>query len=844
MLFQPTNITPSSFAGVGGDLIDAADGMTITWQVNGTSAMTGYEIVIYQNDAASTQLYTTGVVTISPFYGVDGMGNAQFYSVTISASDLSTAGIVNGSGDGYKYKITQYWSSTDYIEQSAENFFVAQAAPTCSINTMYLYTPSDPITATWSQTDGVGLDWVRWVVTELNDSTVLIDTGNIHTQVMQLDYNGWVNGASYSVTLSYQLQNGYSGTTNEIIYAQWTNVTQRGSASAYLGTNCSEIVVRYPVPSYGELQNPGAASASITDGKLVNPSGSTLTWNIETLVTNRAGSGGLAWSGTPSEAATLSIYSAFTAPTLWETLDVTFNPSGTVEWNVGTESGAYATGEIFTGKTVTFLAGNNTWYIAVKRDADERITYISDWEQGNIRESNGTNNDTAVTRCRTNGAYNFDGASSVTITVPSGYKLGGREYSGTPWSQDNYVGVAFAFMEGSVTLTPVEGHYYRFTIAYVGDGTITPSDIPTNSCVIVEVIGGTGGVNKYSFDAPITLSLLNGLDSSTISLSGAQTCNFFGLTNGDASQTLVNTLLSGNGAQPEFTSAWLFLSDFSSTTGYQSIGSLDDVSWAGVTPDVSEVIVYRQETGVSVMQKLATVTNPNDIGMLADYGVISGKSYTYSVQYLFDDSSSLSANTVILTTNTVTPCYWDWLLAEAEEAPDGTFHIVAEYRFGLNLATESMSNNNVPVLMQNFTRYPTRQAMSANYRSGSLTAYIGRVDQTANVYIDTAAQADAIMALGASTNAKFLRSRKGELWKVDTAAATTLMLGDNYKEQPYTVALTWAEVGDASTASIISLPSDDGWTDPAAQPNEEAGNSTLYINGRMVQTGSTITIGG
>ena len=722
MLYQPTNITPSSFAGVGGDLIDAADGMTITWQVNGTSAMTGYEIVIYQNDAASTQLYSTGVVTISPFYGVDGMGNAQLYSVTISASDLSTAGIVNGSGDGYKYKITQYWSSTDYIEQSAENFFIAQAAPTCSINTMYLYSPSSPVLAEWSQADGVGLDWVRWVVTEVNDSTVLIDTGNIHTQVMQLDYNGWVNGTSYSVTLSYQLQNGYSGTTNGIIYAQWTNVTQRGSASAYLGTNCSEIVVRYPVPSYGELQDPGAAaSASITDGKLVNPSGSTLTWNIETLVTNHVGSGGLAWSGTPSEAATLSIYSAFTAPTLWETLAVTFAPSGTVSWTVGTESGSYSTGEIFTGKTVTFLAGDDTWYIAV-----------------------------------------YDGSTT----------------------------------------------------------------------------------KEYSFDAPITLSLLNGLDSSTISLSGEQTCNFFGLTNGDASQTLLNTLLSGNGAQPEFTSAWLFLSDFSSTTGYQSIGSLDDVSWAGVTPDVSEVVVYRQETGVSVMQKLATVTNPNDIGMLADYGVISGKSYTYSVQYLFDDSSSLSANTVILTTNTVTPCYWDWLLAEAEEAADGTFHIVAEYRFGLNLATESMSNNNVPVLMQNFTRYPTRQAMSANYRSGSLTAYIGRVDQTANVYIDTAAQADAIMALGASTNAKFLRSRKGELWKVDTAAATTLMLGDNYKEQPYTVALTWAEVGDASAASIISLPSDDGWTDPAAQQSETTGYSTLYINGREVNVGSTITIGG
>ncbi len=115
--------------------------------------------------------------------------------------------------------------------------------------------------------------------------------------------------------------------------------------------------------------------------------------------------------------------------------------------------------------------------------------------------------------------------------------------------------------------------------------------------------------------------------------------------------------------------------------------------------------------------------------------------------------------------------------------------------------------------MQNFTRYPTRQGVSANYRSSTLSAFIGKVDTERNIYIDTAAQADAIMALGASTNAKFLRSRKGELWMVDTSVATTIQVGDKYREQPYTVDLGWTEIGDASRVSIIALPSDDGWTE-------------------------------
>ena len=75
MLYQPTNIYPSMTGSLGNGVVDAAKDLRVTWQVNGNSAMVAYQITIYRNDSASTQLYSTGKQTQGcPFYGVDAAG--------------------------------------------------------------------------------------------------------------------------------------------------------------------------------------------------------------------------------------------------------------------------------------------------------------------------------------------------------------------------------------------------------------------------------------------------------------------------------------------------------------------------------------------------------------------------------------------------------------------------------------------------------------------------------------------------------------------------------------------------------------------------------------------------
>ena len=96
-LFQPTNITPSTFSGSAAGTVDVTQDLTVSWQVNGNSPMLAYRIQIMQNDTSSTSVLDTGKTTlVNPFYGVDYKGDVQFFSTTITSAAMSSAGMTNG----------------------------------------------------------------------------------------------------------------------------------------------------------------------------------------------------------------------------------------------------------------------------------------------------------------------------------------------------------------------------------------------------------------------------------------------------------------------------------------------------------------------------------------------------------------------------------------------------------------------------------------------------------------------------------------------------------------------------------------------------------------------------
>lgn len=217
MLNQPSNITPDEINGTG--TVDITQDLTVSWKVSGNSAMTDYEIVIYENNAASTQVYTTGKTTLlTPFWGVNYAGVVQYFSVTIPSASLTAAGMYNG--EEYKMLITQWWSADDSVSQMTASIFVTRANPTLALSAV-----SDPLTdneatftATYSQAQGDPIKWVRWQIAYADEDgkeNPFIDTGNIYgTGELQVSYDGFLTGTAYSVRCTVETAAGVDITTD------------------------------------------------------------------------------------------------------------------------------------------------------------------------------------------------------------------------------------------------------------------------------------------------------------------------------------------------------------------------------------------------------------------------------------------------------------------------------------------------------------------------------------------------------------------------------------------------------------------------------------------------------
>lgn len=284
-LYQPSNITPSTFAGIGAGVIDATDNVSISWQVNGTSAMTGYSIAIYENTTASALVHTfTSPAGFSPFYGTDAQGNPVFF-VFESGSSWASAGLSNGNS--YKIKITQKWKNnpTDTSEtektvvQTSESVFVTRAKPSVSVSPASgtLTSVSQTFTGSYSQTQGDAVSWVRWILRN-SSGDAIDDTGTIYTGVLSYTYDGFFNGENYTLQCTVQTSSGAEVTTTNSYAVSYSSAEQTGGIS--LTCNPDDSVT---VSWAAGTDIPGVPSAddygSISDGVLHLAAERSITWD-------------------------------------------------------------------------------------------------------------------------------------------------------------------------------------------------------------------------------------------------------------------------------------------------------------------------------------------------------------------------------------------------------------------------------------------------------------------------------------------------------------------------------------------------------------------------------------
>lgn len=225
---------------------------------------------------------------------------------------------------------------------------------------------------------------------------------------------------------------------------------------------------------------------------------------------------------------------------------------------------------------------------------------------------------------------------------------------------------------------------------------------------------------------------------------------------------------------------------------------------AGSLSDYAEAIegwsIYRQTDGESVLRHIADLDVAQSF--VNDFSAVSQTAYKY---YVFPFGES-KFQTQPLESDEITPVWWCYTLIVADEQSDGYTYIKSDaYKFGLNVSTGAMSNNNTPSVLQNFTGVPYVQISPENYLTGQLSALIGRVADGS--YIDSIPLRDAIYALSTHSGAMFLKDRKGSIWKVRPNSPITMSVADRSVKQQYSMTLSWVQTEVGNNFSIIGTES-------------------------------------
>ncbi len=294
MLYQPSDIIPSTFAGFGGGIVAANDNFSVSWRVNGNSPMTAFQIDIFQNDSASTPIYSTEIVSAvtddmpNGFWGTDNKGNPIpfIYPQTIGADSFTWGSIGVVDGTEYKLKITQFWGSDhqNSVSQYSESAFSVRSNASVVIHSFpsVIDTAEITFTATYNQKQGDSINYVRWQFASLDSGgnrIILDDTGEIYTGNLSYSYSGLLTGNAYSVNVIAQTEYGY------ITPDDWHDFTVYYEEADALGDISVECGDGYNLISWAPgLDIPGTPSpendyGTIINGKLLLKEHATVIWD-------------------------------------------------------------------------------------------------------------------------------------------------------------------------------------------------------------------------------------------------------------------------------------------------------------------------------------------------------------------------------------------------------------------------------------------------------------------------------------------------------------------------------------------------------------------------------------
>ena len=695
-LFQPSNITPSSFAGVGGGTIDAYDKFQMSWQLNGNSQLVGYCIDSYIKNADGTyrsvgHFPPTGDLTNDfgiklkkvdpPVFPTDAKGNPTVFVATDTSGNnnaWASSGMEFQQGKSYVLYITQVWqegTTLKKITQVAPSAIITRETPTLTITrvTNEINENSVKFRGTFSQAENDTISWAQWVLYNA-DGDIIDDTFPIATMVLEYFYEGLLAG-DYRIVCTVESSSG------QLVSAQQSFTISQDLPA---GTQSPTAYCRSP---YSLITwNKDAITTSIPP-----------TCNRETEFTEQSGDYWLGFTKGPSIVL-----------------------SAGIEWSK----------KYINGLSYDLLGFPRGSYIYLRCKISDGLSFIL--YRGNHQES------VTLTFSKTN--------KKITIQPPSisvqPIKI--SLISEFITIELNLIDKITIYDNGKVTSTSLTGFY------------LSSIDSIYISCEDIDAL--VAGVAVSTFKLTVT----------------------------------DNMFQDGNPSQKK--SGILFLTNFANRK--YNAGDTDGLK--------SSKVFYRKEANEKQYLKMGVFDST--ITSFKDFGIVPSKKFFYKVYNAYDGSYLTYEDS-----NEISPYDTAYYLIEGSQTADepNIFHVLRYWKFGNNISAGSVSNNNTPNWLTNFTGYRLRQASSRRGRSGTLQALLSNVSNVS--YADTSDFMDSLYVASLSRNTFFLKDTKGNIYKVAISAPITQTINTKTNVQEVTVSIPWEEIGTMKNVALIQTSEDANW---------------------------------
>lgn len=772
-LFEPTQIIPSTNTNSG--TIAAENPIRFQWQVNGNSSLHAYQIDIFLRDAESTFLHSTGRIDLEkPFLGLDRYGNRVYFTCEPQAASWGDIGVEDGQD--YKFKITQWYAANREI--------IYITPTTLATGTTYYFSYGGKYYSFVLLSEGLkGASRVCFDLTE-GIGWLEVPTSSSNQRYI-------------TITIA-QSNNIPSGEPTNLGSATLSKVGDKDFGLAFVQQISESAVTARSAPTLKITEingEPIGEKPQITISSSIVEISATYEQKQDDPIR------WISWQITNANSpnSPLNDTAEFYTPVTDFTYDGLFNgETYIVQCVIETEVGAQVSAETrFSVKYQenTYLGSFTAQCYSSENSVLlvwEAVTAIPATNQGEYRLTQNGCELSANAKI----TWDKEGTGEVQKSInfdPAWVVVwkGNASVLGEFLSLN--AGGINAAKRGDEISVEIQGSKAKLSL-YTGADKfalyIAQNAIYLYSYQGGDLLGVSQQFIKYEQSPISTISILGG--------DGGATVDCLSVYRGDGNEIL--PLLNDVSFKPTWSSELYslymtanFERNIDGGTGTSSIGN--------------GFRIYRREEGSNELKVIENIGS--DITRMKDFGIVSGKTYTYYL-YAYDSNQAFMSQVVAPGDVSTRFKHFSLLVAKYNET-DGAYHVRKQFIFEANLSESDVSNNNEPTFQENFTKYPTYFPTTQNHASGVLQSLIGTIDATANEYYDSIELQRELDNLSTTKHSLFLRDMKGHIRMVKISGPITQ--NTNYKtlKMQNTISLPWREVGSAEDVPVIQLPTDVGW---------------------------------